>query len=59
MLGFLRSHELYHLESKGDAVMIFKFDRLAGALEVERMVQWGREFADLLEKQKAVSLSAE
>ena len=53
MLEFLRSHELYHLESKGDAVMIFKFDRLAGALEVERMVDWGRQFADLLQTRKA------
>lgn len=48
LLNFLRSHELYHLESKGDAVMIFKFDRLAAAMEIERMVEWGREFTALL-----------
>lgn len=48
MLDFLRSHELYHLESKGNSIMIFKFDRLAGALEVDRMVEWGREFTELL-----------
>ncbi|HIB69410.1 MAG TPA: SulP family inorganic anion transporter [Phycisphaerales bacterium] len=48
VLEFLRSHELYHLESKGDAIMIFKMDRLAGAIEVERMVAWGREFTQLI-----------
>lgn len=50
LLQFLRSHEVYHLESKGDAIMIFKFDRLAGAKEVENMVNWGREFTELLLK---------
>jgi MFS superfamily sulfate permease-like transporter len=50
MLSFLRSHELYHLESKNNSVMIFKMDRLAGAIEVERMVEWGREFTELLGK---------
>jgi carbonic anhydrase len=53
LLEFLRSHELYHLESKGDSIMIFKFDRLAGALEVERMVEWGREFTALLSQRNS------
>lgn len=48
LMEFLRTHEVYHLESKGNAIMIFKFDRLAGALEVERMVDWGREFSEVL-----------
>ena len=52
VLEFLRSHKLYHLESKGDSIMIFKMDRLAGAIEVERMVAWGREFTQLICSQR-------
>lgn len=55
VLEFLRSHELYHLESKGNSVMIFKLDRLAGAIEVERMIAWGREFTELLCGQKGIA----
>lgn len=48
LLEFLRTHELYHLESKGDAIMVFKYDRLAGAIEVFNMIQFGYEFEALL-----------
>lgn len=48
LLEFLRSYQLYHVESKGDAIMVFKYDRLAGAMEIYNMIKFGREFEKAL-----------
>lgn len=48
LLEFLRGYQLYHMESKGDAIMVFKYDRLAGAMEVYNMIKFGREFEKAL-----------
>lgn len=52
LLDFLRDHDLYHVESNGKAVMVFKLDRLASALEVEDMVEFAHEFEEIVRAQR-------
>ncbi|RMG77756.1 MAG: SulP family inorganic anion transporter [Bacteroidetes bacterium] len=47
LIRFLEGEEIYHIESNGEAILLFKYLRLARTDEVERMVDFSKK---LLEK---------
>lgn len=52
---FFQQHELYHLESNGYDLILFRHDRLASAGEVMKMVAYGNELVECLELEQRPS----
>lgn len=48
LLGLLHREPLYHLESNGTALLLFRYDRLAGPQEVEAMIEFSHELVEQL-----------
>lgn len=48
LLELLHSRPVYHLECNGNALLLFKYDRLAGPGEIEEMLDFSKEMVELL-----------
>ena len=46
---FFETHQIYHLESNGEAIVIFDKIKLARTDETVAMINYGQEIASLLE----------
>ena len=43
LIGFLEKNEIHHIESNGEALMIFKYLHIARTDEVQNMLSFGLE----------------
>ena len=51
IVSFFEEHQIYHLESNGEALVIFDKIKLARTDETIAFIQYGKELATLLSKQ--------
>jgi len=49
VISFFENHQIYHIESNGEALVIFNKIRLARAGETVELIDYGRELATLLD----------
>lgn len=47
---FFVSHEVYHVESNGRSLMLFKYFRLASFDNVVKMINFGKELAEIMKR---------
>jgi hypothetical protein len=52
IIRFFENHQMYHLESNGEAILIFDKVKLARTDETIAFVNYGNELATLLEARK-------
>ncbi|HJL19365.1 MAG TPA: SulP family inorganic anion transporter [Sandaracinaceae bacterium LLY-WYZ-13_1] len=52
LLEFFESEEIYHLESNGHEIVVFKFMRLASPREVEGMLDFSERLCRLLQEER-------
>lgn len=48
LLDFFVTHQIYHVECSGNALLLFKYFRLASVEGAEKMVGYSREMTDIL-----------
>jgi MFS superfamily sulfate permease-like transporter len=52
VVRFMETHQLYHLESNGEALLIFDKVKLARTDETMKLIKYGEELGALLDRQK-------
>jgi len=52
IIHFFESHQIYHVESNGEAIVFFDRIKLARKDEIIEFIEFGRELAALLDAKK-------
>ena len=55
LINFLENEEIYHIESNGEALLVFRSLRVARSVDIEQMVNFSEQFVDLILKQAPIN----
>ena len=53
LINFLENEEIYHIESNGEALLVFRSLRVARSVDIEQMVHFSEQFVDLILNRKS------
>ena len=54
LIQFLEKHEIYHIESNGEALLLFKYRRLAKTEEMAQMVHFSQKLINKINQNRIV-----
>lgn len=54
LIEFLETHEIYHIESNGESLLIFRYFRFAHSNEMTKMVDFSRELVEKIQDRVVV-----
>lgn len=54
LVNFFKTPDIYHIESNGEALLIFKFSREAPTKQVERMLQFTSELLEVIDQMSKI-----
>ena len=54
LINFLENEEIYHIESNGKALLVFRSLRVARSTDIEQMVHFSEQFVDIILQNKMI-----
>lgn len=58
LIAFLEKHEIYHIESNGEALLLFQYRRLAKTNEMAKMVDFSEKLIHKIMNNKLITVSS-